>query len=127
MLSDLINPEANVWLYFLKFRVMPTTHDSSITKERVLLLTCLLEGRSIDVGQIIHWEIVQCPSKKTGRLFFPSLSTKICLHCDVLVMNEEELIKDKLVIDKASSGSFDATRTFLPRDCALGAIDEMMA
>lgn len=79
---------------------MPITHDSSITKGRVMLLACILEGRTIDVGQLIHKEIVQCTSNKTSHLFFLILTTRLCLHQDVPVLNDEEIVKDKLMIDK---------------------------
>lgn len=40
--------EANVWHHLLKSKLLPTTYDALITKERVHLLFCIIEGRPVN-------------------------------------------------------------------------------
>lgn len=81
LLSDLITLEANIWFYFVKCRVMPIRHNSSITNERVLLLLCLLEGKSIDVWKVIHREIIQCASKRLAVFSQSYRETLLAVRC----------------------------------------------
>lgn len=71
-----------------------------MTKERVLLLACLMEAISIDIGQLIYHEITQCASKKLGRLFFPNLISKMCMKSSTPVVQDEEVLTEKRFMDK---------------------------
>ncbi|KAI3758224.1 hypothetical protein L6452_05777 [Arctium lappa] len=46
-----LTPNANVWVNFVKQSISPTTHDHSIAMERMLLLFCLIAGKSINFGE----------------------------------------------------------------------------
>lgn len=46
--------EAKMWLQFISSRLIQGTNTSSVTKERPLLMYCILEGKSIDVGHLIY-------------------------------------------------------------------------
>ncbi|XP_062101883.1 uncharacterized protein LOC133808872 [Humulus lupulus] len=75
LLHTSILPKAAVWLSFLKCRLLPTTHDTTVSTERVFLLYCILAGLGVNVGQIISRQLASCARKKKGKLFFPSLIT----------------------------------------------------
>lgn len=64
--SAYIRPVANVWLLFVKHRLLPTTHDSNVSKERILLVFSIMRVLSIDVGKIISREILIRCSLKNG-------------------------------------------------------------
>ncbi|PON78020.1 hypothetical protein PanWU01x14_023740 [Parasponia andersonii] len=85
-----LTPAAKVWYHFLKSRLLPTTHGKIVSKDRMLLLHSMLNGKSINVGRMIHSEIRACAAQKTGALFFPSLITRLCRNAPFLV-NEEKL------------------------------------
>lgn len=54
---------------------MPTTHDSSVSADRMLLLYAMLAGLKINVGKLIVDEIYRCSMKKTGQLFYSPSSS----------------------------------------------------
>lgn len=75
--------EANIWHHLLKSKLIPTTCNASITKEIVLLLFCIMEDLSIDVGQLIENKITGVEKPKQGNLFIPNLimQTLYSLKC----------------------------------------------
>lgn len=106
---------------------MPTTHDSSVTKEKVLLLACLMEGRSIDIGQLIHREIAQCTTKRMCHLFFLNLISKLCMKSNALVVQDEEVLTEKRLIDKPLLDMLMCYELSRRSVIPIGAINEMMA
>ena len=44
---------AKVWVKFVKSRLMPTTHTTMVSQERLVLLYVIVRGLPIDVGSII--------------------------------------------------------------------------
>ena len=52
-----LKPIAKVWVKFLKSRFMPTTHTTTVSQERLVLLYVIIRGLPIDVGSIIATEI----------------------------------------------------------------------
>ncbi|KAH9779814.1 hypothetical protein KPL71_007852 [Citrus sinensis] len=52
-----LKPVAKVWVKFLKSRLMPTTHTTTVSQERLVLLYVIVRGLPIDVGSIIAKEI----------------------------------------------------------------------
>lgn len=91
--------EANTWLGFVKLRLLPTTHDSTVSQDRVLLVFAILKSLSIDVGKIIYSEIHNCWRKKVDKRFFPSTITILCQRARVPESNEDIKLFDKGIID----------------------------
>ncbi|XP_061371435.1 uncharacterized protein LOC133314024 [Gastrolobium bilobum] len=89
-LRSALKLEARVWYHFLKSRLKPTSHTETVNKERAILLSCILDGRPIDVGRIIQAEIVACSKTDTGYLFFPGLITQLCQEANVPIADDEE-------------------------------------
>lgn len=107
-----LTPEASVWLYFVKSRLMPTTHDSSVSADRMLLLYAMFAGLKINVGKLIVDEIYRCSMKKTGKLFFPSLITQLCLEAGVPHKPTEEVLFERTNIDfHILAQRFDSSKT----------------
>ena len=52
-----LKPIAKVWVKFLKSRLMPTTHTTTVSQERLVLLYVIVRELPIDVGSIIAKEI----------------------------------------------------------------------
>ena len=52
-----LKPIAKVWVKFLKSRLMPTTHTTTVSQEWLVLLYVIVRGLPIDVGSIIKNEI----------------------------------------------------------------------
>ena len=62
-----------VWVKCLKSRLMPTTHTTMVSQERLVFLYVIVRELPIDVGSIIVKEIRDCAVKthKTAALLFP--------------------------------------------------------
>ncbi len=82
--------ECKAWYYFLGARLMPVRHFSDITKEKAVLLYCLVTGKSLDVGKFMSSHIVQCYKHQTMSLFYPSLITALCVAAGVQFGAEDE-------------------------------------
>ena len=75
---------------------MPTTHTTTITQERLVLLYDIVRGLPIDVGSIIKKEIRDCAMRnhKVAALLFPSLITSICVVSGVRLNTHDEHVKN---------------------------------
>ncbi|KAK9034457.1 hypothetical protein V6N11_050621 [Hibiscus sabdariffa] len=71
-------PKAKLWTHFLKHKLMPTSHHTTVSLPRMLLLHSILFGHSMDVGKIIVEEIQACLKRPKSALLFPNLITALC-------------------------------------------------
>lgn len=55
-----LKPTVKVWLKFFKFRLMSTTHTTTVSQDRLLLLYAIVKGLKIDAGKVIEREIRDC-------------------------------------------------------------------
>ena len=91
-----LKPIAKVWVKFLKSRLMPTSHTTTVSQERLVLLYVIVRRLPIDVGSIIEKEIRDCAIKthKAIALLFPSLITSICVVSGVRLNVKDEYVKN---------------------------------
>lgn len=73
-----LKEEPAVWMHFIRNRVMPTTNDTTVSQERVLLLYSMYKGLPLNMGRIIRAKIIAGSKKKLEKIFFPSLITELC-------------------------------------------------
>ena len=67
-----LKPIAKVWVKFLKFRLIPTTHTTTVSQERLVLLHAIIRGLPIDVT-----------TRKTGyydRIFVIDIKKLVIYH-----------------------------------------------
>ena len=85
---------------FLKSRLMPTTHTTTVSQERLVLLYAIVRGLPIDVGSIIEKEIKDCVVKnhKAAALLFSSLITSICVVSGVCLNAKDERVKNDVAL-----------------------------
>ncbi|GMN66801.1 hypothetical protein TIFTF001_035868 [Ficus carica] len=88
-----LKPGPMIWNHFFKSRRMPSTHDHTVNKDRAILLFAIVEGRKINVGDVISEQIGVCAGRQSGGLWFPSLITSLCLAQCVEVSSEEKKLK----------------------------------
>ncbi|KAK5811944.1 hypothetical protein PVK06_027334 [Gossypium arboreum] len=81
---EYLMPFAKVWFYFIRFRLMPSSHGTTISLERMVLLYLILTRKTIDVGKIILREIWTCAVKHSGPAHFPFTITILCLKVEIL-------------------------------------------
>lgn len=90
-------PIAKVWVKFLKSRLMPTTHTTTISQDRLILLYAIVKGLAIDVGKIIKKEIREFTTRKQKSVvfLFPSLIIGICKAFGVKFEASDERVKNE--------------------------------
>ena len=101
-----LQPLAKVWYHIIRTKLLPTTHIETFSKERLVLLDCILEKKGINVGKLIQQEISSCAFKHKGCLFFPSLITELCLRTGVEVSFADEMLLNSGMIDTNSIKRF---------------------
>ena len=91
-----LKPIAKVWVKFLKSRLMPTTHTTIVSQERLVLSYVIVRGLPIHVGSIIKKEIWDYAMKnyKATALLFPSLIISICVVSWVRLDAKDEHVKN---------------------------------
>ncbi|KAH1096943.1 hypothetical protein J1N35_013864, partial [Gossypium stocksii] len=72
-----LKPIGEMWYHFLKNRLMPSTHNTIISKDRMLLLHSIIMRRRINIGRIIFREVYRCAKKNASSVNFPSLITAL--------------------------------------------------
>ncbi|KAK2450389.1 hypothetical protein QL285_009508 [Trifolium repens] len=95
-----LKPMMRVWYQFLKHSILPTTHNETINKARLMLLHCITCMQHVNVGRIISQEIITCSQKKEGMLYFPRLISGLCKKQLVPQDGKDEMLKP--------TGGFDA-------------------
>src|SRR5215470_8597374 len=67
---------------------MPVTHTSDISRDRCILLYCLLTGRTINLGHMIYNHMLRLVNDKY-KLGFPSLITELARHRGIVIGEQE--------------------------------------
>ena len=75
---------------------MSTTHTTTVSQERLVILYVIVRGLPIDIRIIIEKEIKECAMKKhkTTALLFPSLITSICVVSRVHLDAQDDRVKN---------------------------------
>ncbi|KAK5825712.1 hypothetical protein PVK06_020571 [Gossypium arboreum] len=81
---EYLTPLAKVWFYFIRFNLKPSSHGTTISLERMVLLYSILTGKTIDVGKIILREIWNCAIILSSPAHFPFTITILCLRAEIL-------------------------------------------
>ncbi|KAK5802726.1 hypothetical protein PVK06_030344 [Gossypium arboreum] len=81
---EYLTPLTKVWFYFILFSLMPSSHGTTISSERMVLLYSILTGKTIDVEKIILREIRNCAVRHFGPAYFPFTITILCLKAKIL-------------------------------------------
>lgn len=87
-----LKKDCKAWHYFVGARLMPVRHMSDVTKERAVLIYCIVTGRSVDVGHFISAQIENCYKQQSMSLFFPSVVTALCVASGVQFEAYEETL-----------------------------------
>ena len=92
-----LKPVAKVWVKFLKSRLMSTTHTTTVSHERLILLYVIFKGLPLDVGKHIKKKIRECAMEKhkTAAFLFPSLITSIFLVYGVKILAKDERVMNE--------------------------------
>ncbi|KAK8574528.1 hypothetical protein V6N12_062218 [Hibiscus sabdariffa] len=111
---DQLKPDGKLWMHFIKQSLMSTSHTATASLSRLQLLHSMLNGRSIDVGEIIVDKTYACLTRKSSPLLFPHLITALCRKKGVFESPEDLQRKGRLGITSDSIASlmgFDEAAT----------------
>ena len=98
----------------MKSKLLPTTHNTTVSVPRMLLLHSIIVGRQIDVGRIIHEQAHACLQRQTSPLLFPNLITALCRKKKVPESPNDEILPGISGITKAKLPKFLGNATADP-------------
>ncbi|KAK8597324.1 hypothetical protein V6N12_065795 [Hibiscus sabdariffa] len=78
-----LRPEAKLWNTFVKRNIMPTSHNQTVDRTRLLLIHTILTGYRINVGEIMAKELAAACVNDKGILAFPCLISALCRRAAV--------------------------------------------
>ncbi|XP_038904385.1 uncharacterized protein LOC120090747 [Benincasa hispida] len=62
--SSKLLPEARLWVYLVKRRIIPTSHDKTVSRDRVMAAYCIACGILIDVSHLIAAQAKEAAQRK---------------------------------------------------------------
>ncbi|KAH1114224.1 hypothetical protein J1N35_007602 [Gossypium stocksii] len=82
--------------------LLPSTHNTTINLDKMCLIHSIVKGRKIDVGAILHYEIADCVTWRTGILVFPLFVMLLCQQNGIMPCDDEEILDNQGSINEAS-------------------------
>ncbi|KAL4301864.1 hypothetical protein GQ457_10G010310 [Hibiscus cannabinus] len=76
-------PEAKLWNTFVKRNLMPTSHNQTVDKTRLLLINTIMTGYRVNIGEILAKELAATCANDKGILAFPCLISALCRRAAV--------------------------------------------
>ncbi|KAK8608898.1 hypothetical protein V6N13_025209 [Hibiscus sabdariffa] len=76
-------PEAKLWNTFVKRNLLPTSHNQTVDRTRLVLIHTIITGYRINVGEILAKELAAACSNDKGILAFPCLISALCRRAAV--------------------------------------------
>ncbi|KAK8554204.1 hypothetical protein V6N13_073136 [Hibiscus sabdariffa] len=76
-------PEAKLWNTFVKQNLLPTSHNQTVDRTRLVLIHTIITGYRINVGEILAKELAAACSNDKGILAFPCLISALCRRAAV--------------------------------------------
>ncbi|KAK8686145.1 hypothetical protein V6N13_125172 [Hibiscus sabdariffa] len=78
-----LQPEAKLWNTFVKRNIMPTSHNQTVDRTRLLLIHTIITGYRVNVGEILAKELATACTNDKGLLAFPCLISALCRRAAV--------------------------------------------
>ncbi|KAK5775709.1 hypothetical protein PVK06_043641 [Gossypium arboreum] len=79
-----LTPIAKVWFYFIRFSLMSSSHGTTISLDRMVLLYSILTRKTTDAGKIILREMRNCATRRFSPAYFPFTIKILCLKAEIL-------------------------------------------
>ncbi|KAL4311853.1 hypothetical protein GQ457_01G019860 [Hibiscus cannabinus] len=75
--------EAKLWNTFVKRNLMPTSHNQTVDRTRLLLINTIMTGYKVNIGEILAKELASTCANDKGILAFPCLISTLCRRAAV--------------------------------------------
>ncbi|KAK8644736.1 hypothetical protein V6N13_124036 [Hibiscus sabdariffa] len=76
-------PEAKPWNTFVKQNLMPTSHNQTVNRTRLVLIHVIMTGYRFNVGEVIAQEMAAACQNDKGILAFPCIVPALCRRAAV--------------------------------------------
>ncbi|GMI77214.1 hypothetical protein HRI_001390700 [Hibiscus trionum] len=73
-----LRPEAKLWNAFIKKRILPSSHHTTVNRQRLALIHSIMHNRAINVGRYMRDSILDCAFRSDSRLCLPFTITSLC-------------------------------------------------
>ncbi|KAL4297029.1 hypothetical protein GQ457_12G014460 [Hibiscus cannabinus] len=73
-----LRPEAKLWNTFEKRNIMPTSHNQTVDRTKLLLIHTIMTGYQINMGEILAKVLAAACANDKGILAFPCLISALC-------------------------------------------------
>ncbi|KAK8675372.1 hypothetical protein V6N13_033439 [Hibiscus sabdariffa] len=90
-----LQPEAKLWNIFVKRNLMPTSHNQTIDRTRLVLINTIITGYQFNVGEVIAREISTGCQNDKGILAFPCIIYALYRRAAVLTRPGDKYIIEK--------------------------------
>ncbi|KAK8663356.1 hypothetical protein V6N13_083178 [Hibiscus sabdariffa] len=83
-------PEAKLWNTFVKRNILPTSHNQTVDRTRLLLINTIMTGFRVNVGEILANELAAHCKNDKGILAFPCLISAPCRRVNVPMFDTDK-------------------------------------
>ncbi|KAK8716459.1 hypothetical protein V6N13_043766 [Hibiscus sabdariffa] len=90
-----LQPEAKLWNTFVKRNLMPTSHNQTVDRTRLVLINAIITGYKFNVGEVIARELYAACQNDKGILAFPYLISALCRRAAVPAQPADKYTPDK--------------------------------
>ncbi|KAK9003044.1 hypothetical protein V6N11_060615 [Hibiscus sabdariffa] len=90
-----LQPEAKLWNTFVKRNLMPTSHNQTVDRTRLVLINVIMTGYRFNVGEVIAQEIAAACQNNKGILAFPCIITAFCRRAAVQTLPGDKYTAEK--------------------------------
>ncbi|KAK8690898.1 hypothetical protein V6N13_074424 [Hibiscus sabdariffa] len=73
-----LRSEAKLWNTFVKRTLMPTSHNQTVDRTRLVLINVIMTGYRFNVGEVITQELAAACRNDKGILAFPCIISTLC-------------------------------------------------
>ncbi|KAK8644727.1 hypothetical protein V6N13_124027 [Hibiscus sabdariffa] len=84
-----------MWNTFVKRNLMPTSHNQTVDRTRLLLIHTIMTGFQVNVGEILANELAAHCANDKGILGFPCLVYDLCRRANVPMFDTEKYQAEK--------------------------------
>ncbi|KAK8975567.1 hypothetical protein V6N11_055715 [Hibiscus sabdariffa] len=88
-------PETKLWNTFVKRNLMPTSHNQTVDRTRLLLIHTIMTGFRVNVGEILANELAAHCANDKGILASPCLVSNLCRRANVPMFDTDKYQADK--------------------------------
>ncbi|KAL4353893.1 hypothetical protein GQ457_06G016710 [Hibiscus cannabinus] len=78
-----LQPEAELWNTFVKRNLMPTSHNQTVDRTRLVLINAIVTGQKFNVGEVIGRELSAACQNEKGILAFHCIISALCRRATV--------------------------------------------